>query len=218
MVKRTRPLDMTVCLPSWAMRNPIFREHPHRDGAADARKLGHGSNNNEIFFHLRHARFLCLNSEPLADGVFDVLHSFFPCVALRMATGQRWATHRPPFFGLNQANTILHGSLMAQLDWGCNACLPGDCLGRKASSGHMGIKRRCFDFRNSSVIRSALKGVPQIRIFRRLNRGAILHSPGLPPFFTSPEAPSFSPVAQKPKLLRVGHTADWLQPTVELGQ
>jgi hypothetical protein len=100
---------------------PNLREHPHRSSVADPRKLGHGSDHDEIFFHLRHARFLCLNLEPLADGDFDVLDRFFPRVALGMATGQRWATHRPSFFRLNQANSILHGDFMAQLDCGCNA-------------------------------------------------------------------------------------------------
>lgn len=47
-------------------------EYTHRNGAADAGQLGHGSDGDEVLFHFRHPGFLGLHLEPLLDGGLDV--------------------------------------------------------------------------------------------------------------------------------------------------
>lgn len=75
---------------------------------ADAGQLGHGSQGNNVLFHFGDAGLFRLDFQPFVDGDLDVLDGFFASRPLRMATGKRRASDRPPFFGLHKANSILH--------------------------------------------------------------------------------------------------------------
>ncbi len=87
----------------------------HRGRVADAGQLGHGSESDDVFFHFGDSGFFRLDFEPFADGDLYVFDSLFPRGALGMAARQRRATDRPPFRGLNQPNSVLHGLCIAQI-------------------------------------------------------------------------------------------------------
>ena len=96
-------------------------EDAHGGGAADARQLGHGSDDDDILLDFRDPGFLRLDLQPFPDGGLDILDGLLPRGTLGMATGQHRATDCPTFFGLNQANSIFHGRFIVRMEPGCNA-------------------------------------------------------------------------------------------------
>lgn len=66
---------------------------------ADAGQLERDSQGNNVLFHFGDAGLFRFDFKPFVDGDLDIFDGFFAIRALRMATGKRQATDRPPFFG-----------------------------------------------------------------------------------------------------------------------